>query len=144
MDFESPARNALFAKWAGVQNDKRFMNYNQKIGQFGEEIACNYLKNKGYLIIDRNIKISFKEIDIVAKISNLLVFVEVKTRLSNKYGEADEAMTIQKTNNFRQAIELYLENNKKADFEEFRADLIAIDIDKVRKIAKIKHYKDVI
>ena len=120
------------------------MNHNQKIGQFGEEIACNYLKNKGYLIIAQNIKLSFKEIDIVAKIGDLLVFIEVKTRLSNKYGEADEAMTIQKTNNFRQAIELYLENNKKTDFEEFRADLIAIDIDKVRKIAKIKHYKDVI
>jgi len=119
------------------------MKYKQKIGKFGENIACNYLKNKGYVILGTNLKLSYQEIDIVAKVGDLLVFIEVKTRLSDRYGEADEAMTMKKTENFRQGIELYMEN-KKTDLEEFRADLIAININKMKKIANIKHYKDII
>jgi putative endonuclease len=120
------------------------MNYRQKIGKFGEKIACQYLRQRGYVILGTNLKLSFQEIDIVAKIGDLLVFIEVKTRVSDRYGGADDAMFGRKIDNFRQGIELYLENNKKADFEEFRADFIAINVDRTRKIANISHYKDII
>ena len=50
------------------------------IGKIGENKACEYLKNKGYRIIDRNYREKFGEIDIIAVSRDLtLVFVEVKT-----------------------------------------------------------------
>ena len=120
-------------------------NYNKKVGQFGEDIAQKYLVKHGYKIIERNVQASHKEIDIIAKQKDLLVFVEVKTRTSNKYGQADESMNFRKSKNLRQAIKKYLGNaNNKIYYRDIRADLIAIDIDKTKKIAKIKHYKDII
>jgi putative endonuclease len=52
---------------------------NIKIGALGEELACEYLKNNGYTIIDRNFRRFYGEIDIIAKKGRLLVFFEVKT-----------------------------------------------------------------
>lgn len=119
------------------------MNHNQKVGKFGEDLAKNYLIKHGYKIIDRNIQIRYKELDIIAKLKNLLVFVEVKTRTSNKYGLADESITRKKIKNLKYAIKKYL-NYTKTDYNDIRADLIAVDINKDKKIAKIKHYKDII
>jgi len=119
--------------------------HNKLVGKFGEELAKKYLIKHGYKIIERNIQISHKEIDIIAKFKDILVFVEVKTRTSNRYGEADESMSRRKTKNLRYAIKRYLSNSdNKIYYRDIKADLIAVDIDKNRKIAKIKHYKDII
>jgi len=118
------------------------MNYNQKIGQFGEGLAKDYLEKKGYKIISQNVKISFQEIDIIAKKDKLLVFVEVKTRTSKTYGEADEAVGNVKITNLMKGIQQYLHVNN-LEQEPVRLDMIAIDIDKIKKIAKIKHYLDI-
>ena|SRR5882672_2873086 len=49
-------------------------------GKLGENLACDYLKNKGYRIIDRNLRKKWGEIDIIAKSPNgTLTFIEVKT-----------------------------------------------------------------
>lgn len=119
------------------------MKHNQKVGQFGENLACEYLIKKGYKIIQTNVKISFQEIDIIAKFKKLIVFVEVKTRTSNIYGEADEAVNAKKTENLKKAIEKYIFiNNLNPNL--IRLDLVAVDINKDKKIAKIKHYLDII
>jgi len=118
------------------------MNYRKKVGEFGEKIAINYLKSKGYSIIGKNVKISFKEIDIIAKIKEKIVFFEVKTRTSKKLGAADEAISSKKINNLKKAIGFYIAENKiKAN--NIRLDFIAINIDKYKKIANIKHFEDI-
>ncbi|RLC38267.1 YraN family protein [Candidatus Falkowbacteria bacterium] len=118
------------------------MNYRKKVGDYGEKIAANYLKRKGYLIIEKNVKVSFKEIDIIAKIKEIIVFIEVKTRTSNTLGSADEAISGKKINNLKKAINSYLAENKiKAN--NIRLDFIAINIDKYKKIANIKHFEDI-
>ena len=86
-----------------------------------------------------------QEIDIIARQKDILVFVEVKTRTSDKFGKADEAMGSRKTKNLRQAVKRYLYNyNNEFNYKDIRADLIAVDIDKSRKVAKIKHYRNII
>ena len=52
----------------------------REFGNIGEDIACKYLKNIGYRIIERNFSCKQGEIDIVAKDKNEYVFIEVKTR----------------------------------------------------------------
>lgn len=68
------------------------MYYKQIEGKIGEDAATYYLQKLGYLIICRNFKCMQGEIDIIAKDGENLVFVEVKTRTSTKYGEAKEAV----------------------------------------------------
>ena len=120
-----------------------YMNYKQKIGKFGEILAKNYLIKRGYKIIDSNVKLSYQELDLVAIKDFLVVFVEVKTRVSQFYGSAENAFQSTKSERFRKGIEIYI-GNKNLYNQEIRADLITVDINKVKKTAKIKHYKDIL
>ncbi|MDO5041705.1 MAG: YraN family protein [Peptoniphilus sp.] len=72
---------------------------NKSIGNFGEERAVEYLKDKNYKILDRNYRALGKEIDIVTMDGNILVFIEVKTRNSKKFGNAAEAVDYFKIQN---------------------------------------------
>ena len=119
------------------------MSHNQKIGEFGETLAKNYLVRHGYKIIDANVKLSYQELDIVALKDELIIFVEVKTRLSQFYGPAENAFQFTKMERFKRGMEMYI-GNKNLYAEEVRADLITVDIDQLKKTAKIKHYKDVV
>ncbi len=62
----------------------------------GENAACRYLEKKGYEIIERNFRKGYGEIDIVAIQENTLVFVEVKTRSSERFGTPFEAISSRK------------------------------------------------
>ncbi len=118
------------------------MNYNQKVGQFGEKLACNYLIRKGYKVLAKNIKISYQEIDIIAQKNKNIIFIEVKTRTSDKLGKANESFSPQKMKNLHFSIENYIYKNKISE-KFISIDLISVDINKYKKIANIKHYKDV-
>lgn len=119
------------------------MTHNQKIGEFGETLAKNYLIKHGYKIIDANVKLSYQELDVVAQKDEQVVFVEVKTRVSQFYGPAENAFQFTKLERFKRGMEMYI-GHKKLYTREVRADLITVDIDQIKKTAKIKHYKDVI
>lgn len=119
------------------------MNYNKTIGEFGENLAINYLTKKGYKILDKNIKTSYYEFDILAYIEDVLVFVEVKTRTSKIMGSAEDSLNIKKIINLKKGIINYL-SQKKVVHNSIRIDLVAIDINRQKKIANIKHFKDVI
>lgn len=119
------------------------MSHNQEIGKFGEIIAKNYLIRHGYKIIDSNVKLSYQELDIVARKLDLTIFIEVKTRVSQAYGPAEDAYAFTKAERFRRGIEMYLKNNK-ISADQIRADLITVDINRLKKTARIKHYQDVI
>jgi len=112
----------------------------KKLGDFGEILAKNYLIKRGYKILAQNYKNSYQEIDIIAKIKEKYVFIEVKTRESElEYPE--NALNYKKTNNLKKAISAYLVKNQ--GISHFQLDLIAIKIDKNSKMANIKHYKDI-
>lgn len=63
---------------------------NKAKGKYGEDLAVSYLKKKGFEIVERNFRHSHGEIDIIGMIKNeLLIFVEVKSRKGNSYGEPE-------------------------------------------------------
>lgn len=119
------------------------MNYKKEVGQFGESLACDYLKGKGYKIIGRNIKVSFQEIDIISQRGDLIVFVEVKTRTNNNFGEGELALDDSKIDNLQQAMEKYVFINN-LSLEKVRLDAIIVDINKLQKTANIKHYYGIV
>ncbi len=118
------------------------MPYKKIIGNFGENIACIFLKKRGYKIIERNIKLSYQEIDIVAKHDKKIIFIEVKTRTSKYLGAAEDSLYSSQIKNLKKAITNYCYKNYK-NLSLIRLDFIAIDIDKKNKTIKIKHYKNI-
>jgi len=76
-------------------------------GSQGEKYAANLLRKKGYKLVARNVRSKFGEIDIVAIKDSTLVFVEVKTRWSRKFGTPSEAVTPQKLRRIKKAAEYF-------------------------------------
>lgn len=64
----------------------------QTIGASGEEYVAKFLEDRGTIIVDRNWRIKDGEIDIIAREKELLLFVEVKTRTSSRFGDPLEAI----------------------------------------------------
>lgn len=82
------------------------------IGKIGEDIAESYLIKNKYEIIERNFSCRQGEIDIIAKYKNEIVFIEVKTRSNNKYGNPIDAVTYFKKNHILKSIQYYLFSRK--------------------------------
>ncbi len=82
---------------------------NTKIkGSQGEDIVCDYLLSKGYVLVDRNIREKFGEIDIVARDKDILCFIEVRTRSTTNLGHPSETVTHSKQQIIRRTAEAYL------------------------------------
>lgn len=101
------------------------MNFNVKLGRYGEKIAGEYLKSKKYRIIQKNYRCSYGEIDIIAKDKKTLIFVEVKTRSSKRFGLGMEAINFKKQQKLRKTA-LYFLQNDKVFFDGLRFDVIDI------------------
>jgi len=86
--------------------------HNKILGNFGEDAACNHLKNKGYNIIKRNYRCRTGEVDIIAKNNNCLVFVEVKTRRNSEFGAPSEAVDYRKIQKIGRVVNYYLMSAK--------------------------------
>lgn len=74
---------------------------NKKTGNEGEDIAAEYLKRKGYRILERNLKLFCGEIDILAEQKRTIVLVEVKTVRGEGFGSAQELVRWKKQNKLR-------------------------------------------
>jgi putative endonuclease len=100
------------------------MTNTKTIGDKGEEIASQYLANKGYRILSRNWQFLHRELDIVAMQNKTLVFVEVKTRAANFVVSPAEAVSKRKQKLLVEAADLYIKRNN-LDFEA-RFDIVSI------------------
>jgi putative endonuclease len=67
-------------------------NGRKQTGRLGEDMAVAYLKKSGYEILERNYRCMFGEVDIVAKDGKVIVFIEVKSRRSERFGEPQAAV----------------------------------------------------
>lgn len=114
------------------------MYVNKETGKLGEDIAVHYLKQNGYVILDRNFECRQGEIDIIALDKREIVFIEVKTRTSNKYGAPSEAVNKIKQKHILQSIKYYLYIRNLSD-EFIRIDVIEVYIN--NNVYKVNHIK---
>lgn len=98
----------------------------QSRGKKGESLAISYLKSLGFKIIERNFKKKYGEIDIVALDKDTLVFVEVKTRWSQKFGSPEEAVTPRKLRSVIKSAHYYKLLHPELP-EAMRIDVVAVD-----------------
>lgn len=84
------------------------MAAHNEFGQQGEELAAQYLRKKGYEILDRNWRSGHKEIDLVMRKDDTIVFVEVKARANTNYGKPEDAVDARKMRLLILAADAYL------------------------------------
>ncbi len=102
------------------------MNKSYNLGRIGEVLAENYLTEKNFIIVKKNWRYHHKEVDIIAEKDDVLIFVEVKTRTTNYFGEPFESVSPQKQEFLIEAANGYLEDNNLD--KEVRFDVISIVI----------------
>jgi len=96
------------------------MAESHELGQKGEELAADYLKNNGYKILFRNWKWGRNEIDIIAENKEYVIFTEVKTRSADYYLPPSAAVTHEKQKAIIRAADGYIQRyniNKEGRFD---------------------------
>ncbi len=134
-----------------------FMPNNIKVGQIGENIACEYLLNNKYKILDRNVRYPWGEIDIISQSKNgVLVFVEVKAlKCFTECFTPEENLSAAKLEKVKRTAYLYANSHPKLIKEKsgWRIDLIAIEINhrepdkldpkELLACSRIRHYENI-
>lgn len=94
------------------------------LGAWGEEQAVTFLQRQGMKILERNFRTPAGEIDIVARDRSYLVFVEVKTRRSARFGTPQEAVGVRKQRQILRTAQWYMQ--RKPTRLQPRFDVVAI------------------
>lgn len=110
-------------------------------GKLGEKTAVEFLRKKGYKILTRNFRSKFGEIDIVGQFKNVLVYIEVKTRWSKKFGYPEEAVTPSKIRSIVKTGDYFKLLNPNTP-ELVRVDVVAIEVEG-RKVIGVRHIENV-
>jgi len=106
-------------------------------GILGEKLARDFLKERGYHIIETNYRCPEGEVDIVARDKDFLVFVEVRTKTSLAFGSPEESITPAKKERMRVVASRYLETHDNLP-QSWRIDVVAVELDPREKPSRIE------
>lgn len=96
-----------------------------KLGRDGEQAACDYLEDRGWTILERNYRFERSEVDIVAYDQACIVFIEVKTRTSTRFGYPDDSVDARKQRNVQKASMAWL-YERKMEKSPIRFDVVGV------------------
>ena len=128
----------------------------QVLGSWGESLAADYLSQRGYKILERNVRTPYGEIDLVARqdiekssqsrpyaraSEGVIVFVEVKTRSSTTYGMPEQSITARKRDHMIASAQAYLQDHPKLG-DDWRVDVIAIQRESPKNPPVITHFEN--
>ncbi len=106
-------------------------------GFLGEKLAKDFLKKKGYRILETNYRCPEGEIDIIARHKDYLVFVEVRTKTSLEFGSPEESITPAKMAKLR-ASASYFKQTRGDLLPLWRIDVVAVELDQKGKLSRIE------
>jgi len=115
---------------------------NKTLGLYGENLAQQYLKAQGYIILEKNFRNKLGEIDLIAQDGKTVCFVEVKTRQSLDQGQPYEAVNPWKIRKLSQMAVFYLKHRYHSIEVLSRFDVISIVKDNPPRIQHIKNAFD--
>ena len=99
----------------------------RQLGDHGEDLAAGALKKQGYKILARNYTTPLGEIDLIARQGGCLVFVEVKTRTSYRFGGPGEAVHAAKQARLRRLADYYLKQKRLGEVP-VRFDVVGVTL----------------
>jgi len=106
-------------------------------GILGEKIARDFLKKRGYHILETNYRCPRGEIDIIARHKDYLVFIEVRTKRSLDFGSPEESITWVKKERLKTTALQYLQSHRNLP-PLWRIDIVAIELDEKGKPSRIE------
>lgn len=102
------------------------MNHNQELGRRGEDAAAQWYQTSGYSLLERNWRCRDGEIDLIVARDDTVVFVEVKTRSSARYGSGFDAVTQRKRRTIRRVARRWLARQDRW-VSDLRFDVVDVD-----------------
>lgn len=118
------------------------MKLSHPLGRLGESLATSFLQKKGYKIIQRNFSIRGGEVDIIAIKSNILVFIEVKTRISTQFGTPLEAITPWKLQSLTKTALVFKASHPQLP-NELRIDAVSVLLNADKTLISIEHTENI-
>ncbi len=107
------------------------------VGILGEKLAKDFLKKRGYRIIETNYRCPEGEIDIVARHKDFLVFVEVRTKTSREFGSPEESITPAKREKLRTTAAQYQQSHDNLP-PSWRIDVVAVELNRDGKPSRME------
>ena len=117
--------------------------YRKTFGKWGERLAHDYLVQRGYTILELNYHTPYGELDLVALKDGMVIFVEVKTRSSKKYGLPEDAITRSKQAHLLDAATYFIQHHPDLG-GNWQVDVIAIERNSPNLPAHITHFENAI
>jgi putative endonuclease len=117
------------------------------VGKWGETVAAAYLEERGYQVLERNAYTPYGELDIVAREHTpegvIVVFVEVKTRTTTRFGYPEQAVDAHKQEHLLSSAQHYLQERPELE-DAWQVDVIAVRRLTSARDPEIEHFRDVI
>ena len=117
------------------------MDSRKQTGQRGEDLASAYLTERGYELIERNWRCTAGEVDLIMEQGATLVFVEVRTRRSQRFGSAEESITPAKQARLVEVAQTYLQAENLVH-RAWRIDVVAVGLGS--EPARINHIENAV
>ena len=115
------------------------MALHNELGKWGEDLAASYLERLGYTILERDWKSGHRDLDIIAREGDIVVFVEVKTRHNRDFTDPEMAVDYQKIRHLQQAANHYIKFRHIDN--DIRFDIITV-VGTMDETPSIEHIKD--
>ena len=112
-------------------------------GILGEKYAKDFLKKRGYRILETNYRCPQGEIDIVARQKDFLVFIEVRTKTSLEFGSPEESITSTKRNHLRTVAYHYQQSHRNLP-QQWRIDFVAVELNEKGKPSRIELFENAV
>ncbi len=116
---------------------------NKELGASGEDIACRFLKTKGYRILGTNFRTPFGELDVIAKKDDYTIFVEVKTRATSSLGPPYLNITWKKKRQIVKNALCYLKMRGQVD-SFWRIDVVSVKLNEDHETENIELFENAV
>lgn len=115
----------------------------QDTGKLGERIAGEFLKSRGITILERNFSTPFGEIDLIGRRDGYVIFVEVKTRISERFGPPLSSINETKQKRIVRNCQYYLKRHGLSD-GPCRIDVIGIELESSGRLRVLRHVRNAV
>ena len=115
----------------------------KEVGAIGEKLAVDFLKKRGYKILQRNYRCREGEIDIIAQKDEFLVFVEVRTKKNPAFGTPEESVTLSKREKLISLANAYIQAYNKPP-QSWRIDVVAVELTPDNRVSRLEHIENAV
>lgn len=116
----------------------------RELGRRGEDLAAQYLAERGYRILARNWRCKLGEIDIIARAPEALAFIEVKTMEGGNDFLPEDHVTSDKQRRLAKLAFWYLNHELHNIDQVYQIDVVSVTVDPITQRATIRHFPNAI